>query len=182
MNNNIEKRSEVKRWIMLILLGVVLGMFTRVFLYNIVHVEGRSMQPTLQSGDKLFLNKSKISLGIESFERGDMISFTPEWEDVGYLKRVVALEGDKLEIKDGYVFVNDEIINESYIKEGVYTEELNMVGEQIIPEGHVFVLGDNRLPGESLDSRDLGPIPYELIDGKITLQITPLDKFGRTKK
>ena len=98
-----------------------------------------------------------------------------------YIKRVIGLPGDHVEIKDGSVYINGEKLEEDYISSDVKTESVN--GGQyldiIVPEKTVFVMGDNR--PDSIDSRKFGCIPYEKIEGKIVLRFWPLNKFGTVK-
>lgn len=98
-----------------------------------------------------------------------------------YIKRVIGLPGDHVEIKDGGVYINGEKLEEDYLSSDVKTESVN--GGQyldiIVPEKTVFVMGDNR--PDSIDSRKFGCIPYEKIEGKIVLRFWPLNKFGTVK-
>jgi signal peptidase I len=98
-----------------------------------------------------------------------------------YIKRVIGLPGDHVEIKDGSVYINGEKLEENYLSSDVKTESVN--GGQyldiIVPEKTVFVMGDNR--PDSIDSRKFGCIPYEKIEGKIVLRFWPLNKFGTVK-
>lgn len=98
-----------------------------------------------------------------------------------YIKRVIGLTGDHVEIKDGSVYINGEKLEEDYLSSDVKTESVN--GGQyldiIVPEKTVFVMGDNR--PDSIDSRKFGCIPYEKIEGKIVLRFWPLNKFGTVK-
>lgn len=98
-----------------------------------------------------------------------------------YIKRVIGLPGDHVEIKDGSVYINGEKLEEDYLSSDVKTESVN--GGQyldiIVPEKTVFVMGDNR--PDSIDSRKFGCIPYEKIEGKIVLRFWPLNKFGTVK-
>ena len=100
---------------------------------------------------------------------------------MSYIKRVIGLPGDQIEIKDGNVFVNKEIIQEKYLQPGVITGNgggscLNLV----VPENSVFVMGDNR--SQSTDSRCFGCIPLEKIESKVWIRIWPLNLFGKIDK
>lgn len=101
-----------------------------------------------------------------------------------YIKRVIALPGEHIQIKDGKVYINGEELKEDYLPEGTITDSLatdNTAGGQfldlIVPEGTVFVMGDNR--SHSADSRKFGCIPYEKIEGKVVLRFWPLNAFGK---
>lgn len=101
-----------------------------------------------------------------------------EFGKISYIKRVIALPGEHIQIKDGKVYINGEELKEDYLPEGTKT---NADGGQfidlIVPEGTVFVMGDNR--GNSGDSRRFGCVPYEKIEGKVVLRFWPLDVFGK---
>ena len=100
-----------------------------------------------------------------------------EYGKTSYIKRVIALPGEHLQIKDGKVYINGEEFKESYLPEGTKTNpESGQFIDLIVPEGTVFVMGDNR--GNSGDSRMFGCIPYNKIEGKVTLRFWPLNGFG----
>lgn len=97
-----------------------------------------------------------------------------------YIKRVIALPGEHLEIKDGIVYINGEELKEEYLSENVVTDHTDgAFTDIIVPEGTVFVMGDNR--GHSSDSRRFGCIPYEKIESKVWLRFWPLNQFGIIK-
>ena len=98
---------------------------------------------------------------------------------VSYIKRVIALPGDHVEIKDGKVYVNDKELEEKYLQENVKTEIRHGVGFDnfIVPENCVFAMGDNR--ENSMDCRDFGCVPIEKIEGKVWIRVTPLNQFGK---
>ena len=94
-----------------------------------------------------------------------------------YIKRVIALPGEHVQIKDGKVYINGEELEEDYLTDDVITEaEGGQFLDLIVPEGTVFAMGDNR--GHSADSRRFGCIPYEKIEGKVVLRFWPLNVFG----
>ena len=102
---------------------------------------------------------------------------------VSYIKRVIALPGEHIQIKDGKVYINGEELNEEYLPEGTITDSMAKDGisggqflDLVVPEGSVYVLGDNR--GNSGDSRRFGCVPYEKIEGKVVLRFWPFSKFG----
>jgi len=144
-----------------VVLAACVAFFFTVVVRNTVIASG-SMEPTLMTGDIALYNK--LAYDITDVQRGDIIAF---WSDEGnafYAKRVIGLGGDTIEFHDGYVFINGLLADESlYLDENV---ETNCSKTFTVPEGCVFVLGDNR--DESLDSRYfLNPyIPLEDIEGK----------------
>lgn len=97
-----------------------------------------------------------------------------------YIKRVIGLPGEHVEIKDGKVYINGEELEENYLSENVVTESTDgAFTDLIVPEGTVFVMGDNR--GASSDSRRFGCIPYDKIESKVCLRFWPLNRFGVIK-
>lgn len=130
-----------------------------------VRVDGFSMRPTLEDGE--FVLVSKLSYTFGEFSRGDIIVFhfplNPEEE---LIKRVIGLPGDRVLVRDNQLFVNDEPQSESYIAQApLYS------GEWSVPEGYLFVLGDNR--NNSNDSKDWGLLPQENVVGKAVLIYWP---------
>ena len=103
-----------------------------------------------------------------------------EFGKISYIKRVIALPGEHVQIKDGKVYINGEELEEEYLADDVITEpEEGQFIDIVVPEGTVFVMGDNR--GHSADSRRFGCIPYEKIEGKVVLRFWPLNAFGKVQ-
>jgi len=137
------------------------------------------MQPNFHDGDRLIINKLQYTFG--SPQRGDVVVLHASAQD-DYIKRVVALPGDTLKVEGDGVYVNGERIVEGYIQ-----DEINMASEMkltyntldqeevTVPEGSVFVLGDNR--SNSKDSRSLGAIPISEIVGKASVRFYPFSDF-----
>ena len=96
-----------------------------------------------------------------------------------YIKRVIGLPGEHVEIKEGKVYINGEELQEEYLQEGVKTEIRQQTGfyDFIVPENYVFAMGDNR--EKSMDCRDFGCIPLEKIESKVWIRVTPFSKFGK---
>ena len=103
-----------------------------------------------------------------------------EINKTSYIKRVIALEGDKVEIKDGKVYINNELLPEKYLAEGVKTEATGVFNNFIVPKGYIFLMGDNR--SGSMDCRNFGCIPVEKIESKVVFRFWPFNKMGPTKK
>ncbi len=103
-----------------------------------------------------------------------------EINKTSYIKRVIAIEGDKVEIKDGKVYINNELLPEKYLAEGVKTEVTGVFNNFIVPKGCVFLMGDNR--SGSMDCRNFGCIPVEKIESKVVFRFWPFNKMGPTKK
>jgi signal peptidase I len=152
-----------------------------LFILQPNQVKGASMEPTFQSGD--YIITSKITYKFKKMERGDVVVFnSPKNPNIEYIKRIIGLPGDKVMVKDGEVYVNDQILPETYISaktnlwEGGFLKE----GEPIVvPENYVFVMGDNRL--RSSDSREFGPVPISSIVGTVVYRYFPPTKIGFIK-
>ena len=97
-----------------------------------------------------------------------------------YIKRVIAIEGDKVEIKNGHVYINGELLHEKYLQDGVNTEPTGVFNNFVVPKGCVFLMGDNR--SGSMDCRSFGCIPVEKIESKVVFRFWPLNKIGPTQK
>ena len=107
------------------------------------------------------------------------IYYVIEFNKTSYIKRVIGLPGEHVQIKDGKVYINGEELQENYLPEDVITDagRGGQFLDIVVPEGTVFVMGDNR--GNSGDSRMLGCIPYEKIEGKVVFRFWPLNVFGK---
>ena len=165
--------QEVKSWVVSLTGAVLVAILIRWFIVELYVVDGPSMQPTLQDGERLVVNK--FIYHWRNPLRGEVVIFRyPRDHSRDFIKRVIAVGGDTIEIKDGHVFVNDALVNEDYIAEKTRTE----YPKQTVPEGTLFVCGDNRR--NSLDSRfpDVGFVPLELVKGKAALIFWPVDNFA----
>lgn len=151
---------------------VFLALIIRLFVVQPFIVEGQSMLPTFSNND--YLITEKISYSVRSPKRGEVVIFhPPDNPSVNYIKRIVGLPGDSIEVKDQNVFVNSQKINEPYLtsneQTNTATKELNLT----LKSGEYFVLGDNR--NHSRDSREIGPIPYSSIVSRIWVRLLPID-------
>jgi signal peptidase I len=149
------------------------------FAVQAVHVEGLSMYATLDDNDYLIANK--IDYRLHAPQRGDIIILRPPTDNSkDFIKRVIALPGERLLIRDGIVYINGHKLDEPYLPEAWTT--LNnpapySAGDGVvIPANEYFVMGDNR--NRSQDSRIFGPIGRDRIDGRAWFRIWPLDHFG----
>lgn len=160
-------------WSRDILVSVAISLFIILFLYQPVRVEGTSMLPRLQDQDRLFINK--FAYRFESIQRGDVVVFLyPGDHTKSYIKRVIALPGDKLRIDHGAVYVNGIALEEPYVPNRFRDERSEPT--ITIPKGRFWVMGDHR--NISSDSRDFGPVPSTLIYGKAALVYWPMDQAG----
>lgn len=152
-----------------------------LFIMQPNQVKGASMEPTFYSGD--YIMTLKIAYKIKPIERGDVIVFkSPKNPDIEYIKRIIALPGDTIMIKDGQVYVNQRLINEPYISAATTLWESGFLseGKEItIPENYLFVMGDNR--PRSSDSREFGPIPISSIIGYVFYRYFPPKTTGLIK-
>ncbi len=167
----------VAGWVVTVALAIVLSLLIRSFVAHAFHVESGSMEPTLTPGDRILVNKLT-----DNPSRGDLVVF--ERPDGDLVKRVVALEGETVYFDEGLVKIGDKWLNEPYLSAGIGTyvrsaipncdptEGFDGAGACTIPEGHVFVLGDNR--GVSFDSRNFGPVPRDDVIGSAAFQFWPL--------
>jgi len=161
-----------------VVLAIILY-FAISFAVQAVHVEGLSMYATLDDNDYLIANK--IDYRLHPPQRGDIIILRPPASNsTDFIKRVIALPGERLLIRDGIVYINGHKLDEPYLPEAWTT--LNnpapwSVGDgAVIPANEYFVMGDNR--NRSQDSRIFGPISRDRIDGRAWFRIWPLDHFG----
>lgn len=143
------------------------------FVYQPVRVEGTSMLPRLVDQDRLFINKFVYRFA--SIQRGDVVVFRyPRNHEVSYIKRVVALPGDRIRIDRGRVFVNGQFVEEPYVPEEF--RDTRSFEEMTVPANEFFVLGDHR--SIAADSRDFGAVNRDLIFGKATFIYWPSQDVG----
>ena len=161
--------NEIIEWIKSLAIAGILAFLIHTFLFAVVIVSGPSMETTLHNGERLILNK--VVYHFTSPERGDIVVFHANNKD-DYIKRVVGLPGEKLEYKNNQLFINDEPVEEPYLTNTITKD----VPATIIPEGMLYVMGDNRT--NSTDSRFLGPISMEKVVGRVKILIWPLNRFN----
>lgn len=158
---------------LLVALLVLLLVFYVVF--AITKVDGDSMAPTLSNGDRLLLTRS-----YDEPHRGDVIAFNVlnvRDVEVGLIKRVVAVSGDRIEIRNGVAMVNGVTEDVSAIITS--PEDQTSAPERVVPPGYIYVLGDNR--PVALDSRDLGAIPLGSVRGRVAFVFAPITRMGRVR-
>lgn len=200
------KVKEVLEWVYCIVIALVLALLIRYFIGTPTVVQQVSMKPTLIQGQRLILNKTVRTFHGE-YKRGDIITFEApsqldaksekaeynyepsnwfksftyyvlEVNKISYIKRVIALPGEHVEIKDGAVYINGEELQEDYLQDTVITDAQNShLIDFTVPEGYIFAMGDNR--GQSMDCRKFGCIPIEKIESKVLIRFWPLNLFGK---
>jgi signal peptidase I len=164
--------TEIRDWVISIAVAVALAMFIRTFVVELYLVDGPSMMPTLEHQQRLVVNKFIYKM--RAPERGEILIFQyPRDKSRDFIKRVIAVPGDTIEIKDHNVYVNGELQNEDYI----LAKSRMDYPKTTIPEGHVFVMGDNRNNSEDSCFPDVGFVPYELLKGKAMLVFWPLSAW-----
>ncbi len=162
-------------WLRDLMLSVVIAVLVILFVYQPVKVEGTSMMPALEDQERIFINKFIYRFGLGDIQRGDTVVFWyPNDPSKSYIKRVIGLPGDEIEVMDGAVSVNGKTLAEDYVPPA-YRDSLT-VPRVAVPEGHYYVLGDHR--SSSNDSRHWGPVHRRHIYGKAVFVYWPLDKIG----
>ncbi|MDD2694852.1 MAG: signal peptidase I [Anaerolineales bacterium] len=135
-----------------------------------IRVDGQSMEPTLHTGEYVIVNKLAYKFGAPAI--GDVIIFRyPRNPQQEYIKRVIGLPNDRVEIRDGQVWVNGQLLDEPYIASAP-----NYQANWVVPEKSLFVLGDNR--NNSSDSHAWGPVPLEYVVGKAIVVYWPPQRWG----
>lgn len=189
--------KEILEWIIYFIGAIFVASLLQSQLYALTTVHQSSMQNTLMEGHTLIIDK--ISYQFSKPKKGDIIVFLRGENTNGFvnrykvffkdvqlrffrsfrtnrlIKRVIAVEGDKVDIRDGQVYINDILLDEQYVKG--FTPQMEMNYPFVVPEGHVFVMGDNR--ENSLDSRSFGPIPMNSIEGKAIFRVYPFSQIGK---
>lgn len=191
--------KEVGSWIITILLALVVVLICNSKVMAKRVVEQSSMENTLFNEEHILINR--FSYNFRTPSHGEIITFLED-EEIGSIiddsvelinnivskdedrdlksrlvKRVIGIEGDEIDIKDGYVYVNGEKLEETYVKGTTLTEEIQF--PLVVGEDKLFVLGDNR--EVSSDSRAFGLIDCNQVEGKAFFRVYPLDKMGKVK-
>ena len=164
-------------WSFIVAFIIVGGVY--FFLGRPFTVSGASMYPTLHNGDRMVLSK------VGDIHRFDVVILKAPDENVEYIKRVIGMPGDTVEMKSGVLYINGKKVDQPFIntealaKQTVFIDDFtleSLTGESKVPEGKYFVLGDNR--GVSKDSRMIGFIDRSAIEGKAVFTIWPLNRIG----
>lgn len=168
----VKKRNEAWEWIKSLLIAFLLALIIRQFLFAIFMVDGQSMVPTLQDRERLIVNK--LVYHLHKPEYNDILVFRyPSDESKDFIKRVIGLPGDKIEIHDYKVFRNGQELDEPFIAEPTAPS----IQTFQVPDGTIFVMGDNR--NYSKDSRDpqVGYVKDEEIIGRAEFVWWPFKNF-----
>ncbi len=187
---------EILEWVLTIVAAVMIALPIRAFAFELVRVDGISMDSTLANGEIMFVTKfdyastwlsfpwqneqakeeaARITTGGDPKRFDVVICRYPGRGDTNFVKRVVGLPGDTVELKDGYLYVNNEKIDEPYVQDEYRSGWLNTFGPCTVPEGHFFVMGDHR--NDSNDSRSQGAIPRNMIIGHVRSVLFPFSEI-----
>jgi signal peptidase I len=167
------KSAGILLWIRDLAVATVASALIITFLYQPVRVEGTSMLPRLEDSDRLFINK--FAYHFEAINRGDVVVFHyPRDPEKSYIKRIIALPGDRFRVDHGRVFVNGKVVPEPYVPPEY--RDIRSVAEITLPPEEYYVMGDHR--SISSDSRDFGPVERSLIYGKAVFIYWPARDAG----
>lgn len=170
---------ELLDWVKYVLIAAIIGLSLNLFVIQRSEVDGSSMLPTLFNKDQLLVEKVSVHFALPSrfsIVTIDASKLEARQEDQLYVKRVIGLPGETVDIKNGKVWINGEALDEPYLPELAATEAPPGWKPVTVPEDHVFVLGDNR--GLSADSRLYGMVPGEALTGHVLIRIYPFSRFG----
>jgi signal peptidase I len=166
-------RHEIRVWTRDLLIAIGLALVIIVFLYQPVKVEGTSMAPLLSDQERIFINK--FVYRFEPIDRGDVVVFWyPMDRSKSFIKRVIGLPGETMEIRRGVVYINGKEISEPYVPPQY--ADVSDYGPTTLPLGSYFVMGDHRI--SSNDSRVFGPVAAQFIYGRAVFAYWPVDHFG----
>ena len=166
-------RRELRTWGRDLVIALSLAIVIIIFFYQPVKVEGTSMTPLISDQERIFINK--FVYRFDPIERGDVVVFWyPLDRSKSFIKRVVGLPDDTVEIREGHVYLNDKLLPEPYIPPE--SEDFGTYAPTQIPKGEYFVMGDHRT--SSNDSRIFGPVPAAFIYGKAVFAYWPWTQFG----
>jgi len=166
-------RNEIRVWTRDLLIAIGLALVIIVFLYQPVKVEGTSMAPLLSDQERIFINK--FVYRFEPIQRRDVVVFWyPLDHSKSFIKRVIGLPGESVEIRQGIVYVNGRAIDEPYVP--AQYEDMSDYGPVRVPRDSYFVMGDHRI--SSNDSRVFGSVPSKFIYGRAVFAYWPVDHFG----
>jgi signal peptidase I len=155
-------------------LAVIISVFLNLFVVQVTEVRQRSMETTLFQNDRVLVSKVDYRLGAP--KAGDIVVFNPTTDtSIPFVKRIVAVAGDVVEVRDGRLFVNGRVAVHADARGNTMPQSPQVRYPYTVPAGQFFALGDNR--EQSSDSRSFGAQPYDRIIGKVILRFWPLDRL-----
>lgn len=168
---------KIFEWFLAIIFALIILFIVRTFLFISYVVDGHSMEPTFHNGDRLIVNKLVKNIG--QIDNGDVIVFHAN-KNQDYIKRVIGLPGDTVEMKNSKLYINGTLVKEKYLKNKEITDDFSTRTIQgsksdVIPKDEYLVLGDNR--NNSRDSREIGFVLEKEIVGKVSLRYYPFNQI-----
>jgi signal peptidase I len=172
----VKNTDELISWIKWIVSALLIAFVLRTFVFQMAIVNQISMEPTLHEGHMLVISKINYSVGKP--HRGDIVVFKDESENKLLIKRIIGLPGETVEIKNGQVHINGEMISPEYTE-----AETSSFGQNVweVPEGHYFVMGDNRPHSRDSRTDSVGFVDRNNIMGKAIFRIWPMNAVGTIK-
>jgi signal peptidase I len=169
-----DERGETRRWLIVLSLALLLSLTLRIFVVSPYTVDGSSMLPSLVNGERLLVAKNSYRQALPA--RGAIVVFRcPRNPNEDYVKRVIALPGETVELRNGTVYINGNVLVEPYLGQVPASD----FPPHQVESGMIFVLGDNR--GHSDDSRYFGDVPLANIRGPVILRLWPIGRLGRPR-
>ncbi len=173
------KRRSIRvavEWGIILVVAVLAAILIRSFVVQPFYIPSGSMEPTLNVGDRVLVNK--LSYDFHAVHRGDIVVFKKPADDNSpgvkdLIKRVIGLPGERISGQDGHVYINGHQLAEPWLPKGETTAPFPVT---YIPPGEYFMMGDNR--GDSADSRIIGPVPKSLFIGRAFLRVWPISRIG----
>ncbi len=162
------RRSETRGWVISMTIAITIALMLRLFVFEFVSISQSSMEPTLYSNNYVFMER--VTYWFQQPAYGDVVICSFPNSSATYVKRVIGVQGDTLEVKDGVLTINGEP-DKTYFSD--YIE--GTLPETVVPEGCIYVMGDNR--NVSVDSRSVGPLALDMVKGKALFVIWPPDQI-----
>jgi signal peptidase I len=162
------KRNETRNWIISLVIAFTIALMLRLFVFEFVSISQSSMEPTLYSHNYVFMER--VTYWFQKPAYGDVVICAFPNSSATYVKRVIGVKGDTLEVKDGVLYINGEA-DKTYFSGYIQ----GTLQETVVPDGCVYVMGDNR--NVSVDSRSVGPLTLDMVKGKALFVLWPLDQM-----
>lgn len=166
-------KSELREYVEAFGIAIVLALFIITFIAQSFLVQGSSMEPSLHNGERLLVDK--ITYRVRAPKRGEIIVFRyPADPRRKFIKRIMGLPGDQIEVRNHTLYVNGASLNEEYINGPTYGD----FGPVTVPDGTYFVMGDNRNNSDDSRFADVGPVPRKLVVGRALFLYWPPMRLG----